>query len=181
MQRAHTSGHGCAEVRAALLAGCLLLPIFAAACGGTSLAAPQACPTATAIPPTPADGRGRFREFLTAQRQLLDQLKARQDQFLLDHPNRTFSQDAAFRPAVAKFIDQSVCIAGELRAIPVPAGLQFSQAAGSETAALDRYIALLQAGRRAVVTRNVTQYQAFYDGLGAAFDAVQKSFQNPLR
>lgn len=162
-----------------MLAGPLLL----AACGGGTIGQPAPCATLSPAPtPRPGPfGGGRFQDYLLAIRPQLDRLQSLENQFLLDHTSHAFSTDSAFRPAVASFIDQLVCAATALQAISPPNAPQFQQAATDEQTALAAYISHLLAGRKAVVTRNVTDYRTFYDSLQTKFDAVQKAYQNPLR
>lgn len=170
-----------------MLALLVLGPLLLASCsgGGLPVVAECATPPATATPrPDPfggGSGGGRFRDYLLAIQPQLDQLQSLKNQFFLDHTSRTFSTDDSFRPAVAKFIDQSVCVATNLQGISPPNAQQFAQAAADEQAALSAYVAHLKTGRTAVTTRNVTDYRTFYDNLEAKFDAVQKAYQNPVR
>ncbi|MGH2632713.1 MAG: hypothetical protein ACRDG3_04815 [Tepidiformaceae bacterium] len=166
-----------------IFAAMLLGPLLLAACGGGGLAAPLPCatPSATATARPGSFGGGRFQDYLLAIRPQLDQLQSLENQFLLDHTSHTFSTDASFRPGVAAFIDQSVCVATTLQGISPPGAQQFAKAAADEQSALAAYVAHLQAGRTAVVTRNVTNYRTFYDNLQTKFDAIQKAYQNPVR
>lgn len=96
------------------------------------------------------------------------------------NPTNGFASDSSFRPRVAQFIDDSTCLAQSLKSLDPPTAQNRTTKASLDSA-LDAYIAHLQAGRAAIVARNVTDYRTFWDGLDATFNAVRDSVSTPFR
>lgn len=160
----------------AVLAAALALTVLLACGGAPSLPDPAPCTTPTAAPaPSPTGRRGQGNPYFTVLQDSLNRLQDLYTTFRLAHANNRFGADEGFRPAVARFIDESTCVALSMRRVEAPnPALQASKQ--QVDAALDDYVAHLQSGRAAVRSRNVTEYHAFWDGLEARFDAVRAAF-----
>lgn len=164
--------NGLARAGAAAL---VALPLLVACGGSPSLADPGPCPTPVALTPTPAARRNQGNPYFTLLQDGLNQLQDLYTRFRLAHPSNRFGSDSGFRPAVARFVDDSTCLAKAMRDVEAPnPALQASKQ--QVDAALDAYIVHLKTGRDAVRTRNVTDYHTFWDGLEAQFDGVRAAF-----
>lgn len=159
-------------VAAGLLAG----PV--AACGSSSsLPTPPACAAASVtplVPSTPANRQQAGRDYLASVQSMWSGLQRLYQDFRLAHPNDNFSRDSEFRPAVARFIDNSICTVRAFLAMQAPS-TRLQQRYQQLYPLLDDYVAHLQAGREAIRTRNVTGYRAFYDALEGKMEAIRRA------
>jgi len=159
--------------RLIVLAG-LFVAAQLAACGGSpSLAEPAPCPPSAPLPTSAATPRvTQGRSYFAVLQDRANRLQELWSGFKLAYPVNSFGRDAAFRPGVAKFIDDSTCAALAIHELQAPTP-QLEQAKTQIDIALDAYVVHLKAGREAVRSRNVTDYHAFWDGLDAKFEAVR--------
>ena len=165
----------------AVLSGVLLAGLLAACGSASSLPDPAPCQSPSPLPTSAAAPRiTEGRAYFTALQDQLTQLEDLETTFKLTNPTNAFPSNSTFRPAVAKFIDDSTCVAQSLKSLEPPTA-QSSTNKSTLDDALDSYIAHLQAGRAAILARNVTDYRTFWNGLDAKFDAVRYAASMPAQ
>lgn len=163
-------------VRLLALAGLVLAAQFAACGSSSSLADAAPCPPTTPLPTSAAAPRiTQGRTYFLVVQDRVSRLQDLWTGFKLAYPSNSFVRDATFRPGVAKFVDDSTCLAREIQELQAPSA-QLEQSKAQLDAALAAYAAHLKTGRDAVRSRNVTDYHAFWDGLDAKFEAVRAAF-----
>jgi hypothetical protein len=161
--------------RLVALAGLLVAAQLAACGGSSSLPDPAQCPLTTPLPTAVSRAPQGRSSYLAVLQDRINRLQDLWAAFKLAYPSNGFSPDEPFRPAVAKFIDDSTCIAFSIHELQATTP-QLEQAKAQIDIALDAYVAHLKAGREAIRSRNATDYHAFWDGLDAKFEAVRTSF-----
>lgn len=163
------------------LAGALIL-ITAPACGTADSAFPDE-PECSTLEPLPTSrsvaGVASPPAFLARVRSSTVDLLQYRDAFVEEYPDDTFYRRDAFRPDMAAYADQTICLATALRQLQSPiAG--FDTWTASLHTALDELIAFTQFGREAVRSRNVSEYREFRAGLDQRLSVVERiAFTSP--
>lgn len=135
----------------------------------TAMPEPEPCPSPSPTPTTRRDPLGFYRFTIERNVERLYRLTA---EFRDDYPDGKFSRSGAFRPAFARYADDTVCIARYLRDLALHADLAAVEAAFDRS--LDDFISHQLAGREAVRARNVSDYRAWNKGVDEYLAALRR-------
>jgi len=156
----------------AILLGLVLLPLFAAACGGGSPSFPDPAPCPAAAPlATIPPGSRRPPPYFTAVQVGVNRIAQLREVHRGFYPTDTFSRRAEFRMRFADYADETVCAAEYVINLK-PGEERFSQFDADLEAALTALIAHTREGREAVKSRNVSDYRDWYKGVDGKVAAV---------
>ncbi|HMO53236.1 MAG TPA: hypothetical protein PJ994_01910 [Tepidiformaceae bacterium] len=148
---------------------------FAVACGTPDSAFPAEAECAPASPlPTSAAVAGMTspQAFIDYVRRSTTELGLARSRFTSRYPDDTFYRRDAFRPDMARFADETICIARRLRDAQSPmAGLDAWTA--RIHAAVDDLIDHTWFGREAVRSRNVSEYRQYRAGMEQRHRALE--------
>ncbi len=135
----------------------------------TAMPEPAPCPAPSPTPTFRRDPLGWYRVTMGRNTERLYNLTA---SFRDEYPDRKFYRSGGFRPAFARYVDETICISQYLRGLTLPPDL-----AAIETAldhALDEFTAHQRAGREAVQARNVSEYRDWDKGVDQHLAALRR-------
>jgi len=135
------------------------IPMFMSACGsGPPPADIAGCTPLAAASPVPGATGGQGTAYAATLYAGLGEISNRTNDLVQRWPASEPSASQEFRGAFAAYASRVICLATNMRDLPVP-GPAFDDFHRSFAAAMDEQIAIATAGRDAVRQRNVTRYR----------------------